>query len=1086
MMRRLVRSAIHNSPAMNTLMVGILIVGTLCLVSMNREEFPEFDLEIVLVSVPYPGASPDEIERGICQKVEEAVQSIDGIKKMTSVAQEGAGSVVLELRADVKDVQKVVNEVRSEVDRIPSFPDQAEDPDVQQITFRKPAINVAVVAPKSESKSTDELELRAIAEMVRDELLLLPNVSQIVVKGVRKYQIDIELDEETLRKHGLSLPMVADIVRQENIEIPAGRMKSQGQEVLLRAKNKRLIGQEIEKLPLVTDPNGVVLTVGDLGSVHDEFEDTTSYGEINGQPAINLEIQRTSAEDLLAIAEEVRQYCEEKELPGGYKLLPWADSSVDVKGRLDLLIENGRMGLILVFLVLACFLELRLAFWVAMGIPISMLGAGGILLGVGQTLNMLSMFAFLMALGIIVDDAIVVGENIYAHRQMGKSFLQAAVDGTVEVVPSVTASVVTTIIAFCPLLFVSGVMGKFIAVMPISVIAMLVISLFESTLILPCHLAHSNSLFFRMISFVFYVFKFVAIGFQRINKLTATLLSRFVDSVYLPILRWCIDNKFETCASAGAVLLLAIGMVRGGFAPFVIFPKLDSNQIVAKITFPDGTPARLTDKATKRLVAAMERINASEGSRSVSGSLTKIIHRGVGSIENQQGPQMSTMSGSHVGTVRVELVESSERSITSQEINAMWRRLTGEIPGVESLSFGTVAPGPAGTPIEFKLLADSTHVEELEAAVEECKQQLAAFPGVFDITDDSKPGKWEFQITVKERAKAMGIRPKDISDTIRASFYGAEVMRLQRGRHEVKLMVRYPPEQRSSMASLNEIRVRTQDGEERPLPELAEINVVRGYSEINRLDQRRSITISADVNEDTANARNIVKAMQGDFVKGLNASYPNVQVRWEGQQEQTRESMVSLIKASGIALIVMYALLTFQFKSYLQPVLILMIIPFGIVGAILGHVVHGIPLTLFSFFGLVALTGVVVNDSIVLIDFINARVRSGMSINEALLEAGRRRFRPVLLTSATTIAGLLPILLETSFQAQFLVPMAVSIAFGLLLATVLVLLLVPTFYRIYSDLLRVVHAPLRSDTENEQDVHNSDHHLGTSVIAESS
>ena len=1066
-MRTFIKGAIQNAPAMNTMMIAILVVGTVCLLSMRREVFPEFELEIVLVSVPYPGATPEEIERGICQKIEEAVQTVDGIKKMTSVAKEGAGSVILELRADVKNVRKAVDEIDSAVRLIPSFPDRTEAPEIQQITFREAAINVSVLAPEPENGSkVSDVELRSVAEKVRDELLLLPNVSQVQLQGIREYQIDVEIAESTLRKHGLSLPEVAEIVRQHNLELPAGTLKSQSEEVLLRSKNKRLVGGEIEKIPIITNPNGVALSIADIGKVRDEFADTTAISAVNGRQAIQLEVQRTSREDLLAISDEVIEYCKTADLPGDYEVIAWGDRAVEVRDRLNLLIENGRMGLLLVFLVLALFLELKLAFWVAMGIPISMLGAGGLLLGLDQTLNMLSMFAFLMALGIIVDDAIVVGENIYAHRQMGKNSMQAAIDGTIEVVPSVTASVTTTIIAFCPLLFVSGIMGKFIAVMPISVIAMLVISLFESTTILPCHLAHRDSLLFRVMGFLFYPIQHVIVPFFAwINRYTSRGLNWFIDRVYLKVLSQAINYKGTTLASAVGLLIITMGFVKGGFVPFVLFPKIDSTFIVCNVTFPDGTPASVTDQATQHIASAMENL------KKTHGEVTKVIFRRVGSMIADQGPGGGSVDGSHVGAISVELVDSSERDVTSQKLIADWRAAVGEIAGIESISFNSIAAGPAGTPIEFKLLADSEHVDNLEAAVEECKVKLATFNGVFDVADDSKPGKWEFQISLKDRAKPMGIREKDIADTIRASYYGAEVMRLQRGRHEVKLMVRYPAEERRSFADFEDIRIRAADGKERPITELADINVVRGYSEINRLNQRRSITISADVNEQEGNASAIVASLQGQvspiaqwlgkitgntpetnaFIPELLAKYPGVSVNWEGQKEQSRESLRSLGFATVVALFVMYALLTFQFKSYVQPLIIMCIIPFGVVGAIFGHFVMTLPITLFSFFGLVALTGVVVNDSIVLIDFINARVRNGLDITEALLDAGRRRFRPVLLTSATTIAGLFPILLETSFQAQYLIPMAASLAFGLMLATVLVLVLVPTFYGIYRD-----------------------------------
>lgn len=1061
-MKELIRNSIRNSPAMNTLMIGILLLGTVCFAMMRREVFPEFQLEIVLVSVPYPGAAPEEIERGICQKIEEAVQSLDGIKKMTSVATENAGSVVLELSSNVKDVQRVVSEVRSAVDRIPSFPQLAEDAEVQQVTFREAAINVSVMAPRSSDRTHNRRELREVAEQVRDRLLLQPTVSQVKIKGALDYQIDVEIDEDSLRKHGLSLPQVAEIVRRENLELPAGKIKSKGQEVLIRGNNKRLTGREIAKLPLVTDPSGVVLSIADLGTVSDGFTDGTAITETNGRASLFLEVQRTSNEDLLKISEEVHELVSTISLPTGYEAVAWGDRSIDVRDRLDMLVENGRMGLFLVFLVLAVFLELRLAFWVAMGIPIAMLGAGGVLLAAGQTLNMLSMFAFLMALGIVVDDAIVVGENIYAHRQMGKGFLTAAIDGTYEVIPSVMASVTTTIVAFAPLLFVSGVMGKFIAVMPLAVIAMLAISLFESMFILPCHLAHHDSLVFRIIAFFFWPFGFVVKMFGKINQFTAKWLQKFIDQIYTPILKWAVTNPWTVMSAAAALLLVAVGLVNAGFAPFIIFPKLDANYLVAKVTYPDGTPDRMADEATQKMVREFEKMNEE------FGDIMQVIYRGVGAVDNLQGPGgANTTSGSHVGSVTVELVETSQRSITSDELNAIWRERVGELPGVEAMNYGSISMGPGGTPIEFKLLADPGSEDKLEAAVEKCKAKLAEFDGVVDIDDDSRPGKWEFQVSVKDRAKSLGVSSQDLSNTIRASYYGTEVMRLQRGRHEVKLMVRYPPEQRRSLADLEEIRIRTGNGidqpiQELPITELADIKVVRGYNEINRLNQKRSITITADVNEKIANARATVTKLQSDFMPQLLADNPGLSVNWEGQQEQTQESLRSLFVATAVALVVMFALLTFQFKSYIQPLIILMIIPFGVIGAILGHVVLGLALTLFSFFGLVALTGVVVNDSIVLIDFINARVNAGIPAQQAVVEAGRRRFRPVLLTSATTVAGLVPILLERSLQAQVLIPMATSLAFGLLLATVLVLVLVPTLYRIYRDIV-----PYEAEKEEE-------------------
>ena len=1045
-MRKWVEAAIRNAPAMNTVMIAILAIGLGSLAYMKREVFPDFELDIVLVSVPYPGASPEEVEQGICQKIEEAVQRVEGIKKMTSVAAENAGSVVLELEGNVKDTQKVVSEVRSQVDRIPSFPELAEDPEVQMITRFFPAINVALLAPQREQ--VDMLELRSVAETLRDELLQLENVSQVEVKDVPDYQIDIEIDEANLRKYGLSLQQVATMVRRENLEVPGGTIKGEGQEILLRGENKHLLGNEIAELPLIRQPGGTVLTIGEVGTVRDEFSDASWLSEVNGAPALVIEVQRTKNEDLLKLAAEVRDYVAKTELPGGYRMVIWGDQSVDVQGRLNLLVENGAMGLVLVFIVLAMFLDLRLAFWVALGIPISLLGAGGILLALDQSLNMLSMFAFLMALGIIVDDAIVVGENIYAHRQLGKAPFRAAVDGTLEVMPSVTTSVTTTIVAFSPMLFVVGIMGKFISVMPIAVVAMLCISLFESLLILPCHLAHTDSLLFRAMRFFFFPLRFFVLLFEWINRRMSRGLELFIERYYVPALRFSLKHRWSAAAAAFSVLLCAIGFVFAGIVPFNVMPKLDTNVIQASVAFPDGTPQPFAERATERMVQTVHQVERDLGGG--PGTLLKTIYRRVGSGVAQDGQMGGLLSGGHVGVVEVELVESEKRSITSQQISAAWRQETGSLAGADSLSYSSRSFGPGGMPIEFKLLASTDRIETLESAVEACKAKLATYPGVFDIDDDSRPGKWEYRVRVREDAQSLGVTTADVAETLRANYYGAEVMRLQRGRHEVKLMVRYPESDRRSMADFDNIWVRTDSGE-RPLTEIAEVEVVRGYSEINRLDQKRSITVVADLDEKTGNAREITNDLRFNFLPGLLANHDGVHVRWEGQQEQTQESLASLFTATAVALLVMFVLLTLEFQAYVQPLLIMMIIPFGLIGAVLGHFFMGLPLTLFSFFGLVALTGVVVNDSIVLIDFINHRVRGEdeSHIDEDLVEAGKRRFRPVLLTSATTIAGLLPILLERSFQAQLLIPMATSISFGLLLTTVLVLLLVPTFYRLY-------------------------------------
>lgn len=1073
-MNRLITWAIKNTPGMNVLMFALMACGAASLYFMRREVFPEFELEVVMVTVAYPGATPQDSEEAICQKIEEAIRSIDGIKKVTSIAQEGSGYVLAELRSDIQDVQKVMSEIDREVNRIPSFPVLAEDPQIQQITFREAAIRLGVIGPADRSQEA-ELKLREVAEGIRDDVLQLSTVSSASLMGTRDYQIDVEIPESKLRSYGLSLERVASIIRSRNVEMPGGSLKGEGQEVLLRAKNKGRIGEDIGKLPLITDSGGVVLTVDDIGIVQDDFADVTSMGEINGEPAMVVNVERTKSEDLLALVDQVRAYVDETDLPEGYRFAIWGDSSRDVRDRMHLLLRNGAQGLCLVFLVLALFLELRLAFWVAMGIPISILGAGIALSWGGQTLNMLSLFSFLVALGIVVDDAIVIGENIYSHRQKGKDFKTAAIDGAVEVLPSVSASIATTVIAFSPLFFVSGVMGKFMAVIPFAVIAMLVISLWESAFVLPCHLAHHHNFFFRVLQWVTYPLRPIGIALGWCSVRASRGMEWFACSVYSPVLRFGLRNPVLPITAAVVMALVTYGMIRGGVVKSILFPKSDNNFLQATITFPDGTPAIETDRATKQMEQAIHEVSrivaaeraAAEGrlaetiypqdGSGIEGPV-RLTYREVGAITAAGGPMNgSGSSGSNSGQIFVELHDTEIRSIHSDRLLAMWREQAGEFAGVEKVTYGSVGVGPGGKAIEFKLLADSDDVDQLVDATEAIKTRLAGFTGVFDIADDNTPGKWEYQFKVKENALATGVTEAELGDTVRNTYFGSEVMRLQRGRHEVKLMVRHPRDERSSLVDLREIRVRTAEGDERPISELAEVTLKRGFSEINRVDQMRSITVSADLDETTANADLIVKELKDSYVSQMAEQFPGVSIRWEGQQEQSRESVGSLMVGFLVAIVCMYVLLVLQFRSYIQPVLILLIVPFGMIGAVWGHGLLGIPLTLFSMFGLVALAGVVVNDSIVLIDFINSRIRAGVPAFEALVESGERRFRPIMLTSMTTIAGLLPLLMEKSFQAQLLIPMAASLAFGLMLATALVLLLVPVFYMLYLSMLSALN-----------------------------
>lgn len=1083
-MKRVIRWAIDNAPAMNVIMIVVMLGGAACFYFMRREVFPEFELEIVLVTVPYPNATPEEVERSICQRLEESVHSIANIKKMTAVAQEGAGYLVLEIEPSAPDVKKILEEVRSEVDRIPNFPpDAREQPSIQQMTFRTPAVKIGLAGPEIEipddARSRQAVTLardraiREVAERYRDRLLEKDSISQVNIIGARPFQIDVEISQDARDKYGLTHERAAMIIRRANVEVPSGALRGRAAEVMLKGKNKRLTGEEIAKIPIMGIEGGGVLRLGDVAEVHDGFSDATLISEVNGKPGIVLSVDRTAKEDLFALTDQVHEFVEEAQatLPEGFTLTVFNDQSVDVRDRMDMLIRNGASGLILVFIVLAIFLDLKLAFWVAMGIPVSVLGSGVFLLLFGQTLNMLSMFAFLIALGIVVDDAIVIGENIYRHRQLGLSYHKAAVVGTLEVVPSVAASVTTTVIAFMPLLFVSGVMGKFIAVMPFAVIAMLLISLVESMTILPCHLAHKDQGLFTAVEILFYPIRFIGYVFQFVNNRASEGLDWFVENIYLPSLRFALNYALLSLCSAAALLFVFIGFVMGGLVPFNIFPKTDSRNMDATVVFPDGTPSSVTNNATELINDVALQMSA-EYEKQHGVPLVSVTHRVVGEAsEGMNGPSQQ-LSGSHVGKVEMQILSPEDRDISGQEVIKQWRQRTLDaardmgaenvFAGAESVVFKAQSFGPGGKPIEFKLISRSENSENLNKAVEAVKAKLAAIPGLEDVQDDSRAGKTELYFTLQSQADSMGVSLADVSESVQSLYFGNEVQRLQRGRHQVKVMVRYPDDERRSLVTFDDIRVEAPDGSAIPKSQLADNNLGQGSSTINRINQMRSITISADIDEQIANASKIVEKLQAGEMDELLADYPGISVRWEGQAEQSQESMQSLMRGFVVALFAMYVLLVVQFRSFMQPVLILAIIPFGAIGAIAGHAIMQLDVTLFSMFGLVALTGVVINDSIVLIDFINARTRGKTESDPddtaiqsddptitALLDSGRSRFRPVLLTSITTIAGLFPMLLERSFQAQILIPMATSLVFGLMLATVLVLILVPTFYYSY-------------------------------------
>jgi len=1064
-MHKLGEWSIKNHVTINLIMVFVIAAGALTVIKMRRELFPQFALDMIYVGVEYPGSSPEETEEGICIKIEEKIEGIEGIDRMISTAREGYGEVLVELEPGT-DVQKVLDEIKAEIDRIDTFPEEAEEPHVIEVVKRDPTISVAVYGDLSEKA------LRRVAEDIRDDLLEAhppppadsdglrarflsiisklrlktpDTISQIDLVGVRDYEIAIEVSEENLRRYGLSIDQVVNAVQGGSIDLPGGTIKTEQGEILIRSKGQLYTGREFETIPLITLAGGTVISLGEVTTVVDGFKDIDIKTRFNGKPAAIVQVNRTSKQDVIEIARIAKDYVKRQKpnMPEGIHLAVWGDLSEMVQERIDLLLYNGTQGIILVFIALALFLNFRLAFWVALGIPISFMGAFMVLDFSDQTINMISLFAFIMTLGILVDDAIIVGENAYTHYGRGKSPGAAVVDGLKEVGGPVVMAVTTTMVAFLPLMFVAGIMGKFIAVMPIAVIAILFVSLFEALIILPAHLYGALTRSEKKQGL------FTA-SHERLREKIEGGLNVVIERLYTPTVRYVVKNRYLTLSLGIGVLIISLGIVIGGYVPFVFFPKGESDWIIADVSYPLGTPFEITKSTVEHLEKKGFEINEvfSDFAQANNG-LVKNAFSLVGIIPRRDWKPEEI--GSHVGEIWIELASSEKRrDISTAMILNQWRKLAGEIAGMDSLVFSTLEGSPAGNPIEIQL--SGKDFDQLEQAAAELKAELATFPGTFDISDNFKPGKQEKKLQIREGARPLGITMQDVARQVRQAFYGDEALRIQRGRDDVKVLVRYADSDRRSLAGMEEMRIRTHDGHEIPIAEVADIYDGRAYSVINRVDRKRTITVISDIDEATANASVIVSKLKAEFLPKLIQRYPGIGYDLEGQEKRTQESLDSLENGYVLAMMAIFLLLASQFRSYTQPIIIMMAIPFGLIGAILGHLIMGMQFTMISMFGIVALSGIVVNDSLILIDFINRAIRSGKDVQTAVVESGKARFRPVLLTSVTTILGLMPLLLERSFQAQFLIPMAVSICYGLLAATLLTLLFVPALYLIVRDI----------------------------------
>ncbi len=1037
----------RNRVAANLIMFGIVAGGLMTLPTLRQEVFPEIEADVVNVSVVYRGAAPEEVEEAICVRIEESIRGVTGVKRLTAIAREGVGVVSAELLEDV-DARRVLDEIKNQVDAIDTFPEEAEKPIVEQLVPRRQVINVAVSGP------ADERTLKRLGQQVRDELAALPGITQTVLTNVRPWEISIEVSEQALRRHGLTFDEVVAAVRRSSLDLPGGSLKTAGGEILLRAKGQAYRGPQFAKLVLLSRPDGSRLSLGDVAQVVDGFEETDNRARFDGEPAVLVQVFRVGQQNALDVAEAVKRYVAEAQprMPAGIELTVWADDSQLLKARRDTLLRNAAQGFALVMALLALFLRLRLALWVGIGVPISFLGALWLMPVFDASINMVTLFAFIVVLGILVDDAIVTGENIHTHQERDPDRLRAAIRGAQEIALPVTFGVLTTVAAFVPMLLLPGTLGKVFRMIPIVVIAALTFSLIESKLVLPAHLGHGREHGEGRLA------NPISRGWKRLQSRFAAGLDRFIERVYGPLLEATLRWRYLTAATAVAVLLLAVGWAAGGWIRFTFFPQVEGDNVVALVTLPEGTPVQTSEAAVRRLEASFARVRAEldHGRDPEDPSAVQHVLASVGEqpyrLRQASGPgeyAASLSGGAHLGEVNAELVPAERRPLTSVEVARRWRELTGAIPDAEELVFTSSIFG-AGDPIDVQLR--SPDLDELRAAASALQARLAEYPGVFDVTDSFRGGKQELELQILPSAEALGLSLADLARQVRQAFYGDEAQRIQRGRDDVRVMVRYPAAERRSLADLEHMRIRLPDGTAVPFGEVARAELGRGFSTIRRTDGQRVIDVTADVDLSRANANEILADAKASVLPEILSAHPRVSYSLEGEQREQRETLVDLGRGYALALIAIFTLLAVPLRSYVQPLVIMSAIPFGFVGALIGHILMGRDMSMVSLIGLVAASGVVVNDSLVLVNWVNERHREGTPLERAVRTAGKARFRPILLTSLTTFAGLLPMMLERSVQAQFLIPMAISLAFGVLFATTITLLLVPAGVLILDDL----------------------------------
>lgn len=1028
-MKKVINYFIKYHVAVNVVILAFILFGVLGVSSLKSSFFPLNESHIVQISVTYPGASPQEIEEGVVLKIEDNLKGLAGVERVTSVSRENSGSITVEVEKE-RDIDFMLLQVKNAVDRVPSFPSGMEPLVVSKQEQIRSTINFAL-----SGENIPLLTLKNIARQVENDIRAMEGISQIEITGYPEEEIEIAVEENKLLAYKLSFTAVAQAVAKANIIVTGGRLKTAAEEFLIRANNKSYYADELNQIVVASQPDGTLIHLGDVAEVRDRFSETPNASFINGNLAVNVRISSTNTEDLLSTADKIKAYI--KMFNAGRDNLQIEilnDQSILLKQRTNLLVENALQGMLLVLIFLSLFLNTRLAFWVAFGLPIAFLGMFIFAPIFNVTINILSLFGMIIVIGILVDDGIVIAENIYQHYERGKSPFRAALDGVLEVIPPVVSAIITTVLAFSLFLFLDSRIGEFFGEVSIVVILTLVVSLVEALIILPAHLAHSKALSQQRKEPKTLIAKSFA-QLRVINEFGDRMMQYMRDKIYTPVFEFTLKNRLLTMSLFLAALFLTIGSIGGGVVRTSFFPSIASDRVQVTLTMPNGTNEKTTDSIISLIEEKSKIVEQELNEKYLSESGKTLFVNKIKTLGN----------GSSRASLTLNMLPGEERPdiIRANMVSSRLAELVGPVIGAESLVFGS-GNNFGGSPVSVSLL--SNNIEELKAAKTELKQILLSNDLLKDVTDNDPAGIKEITIQLKDNGYALGLDLQYIIGQVRSGFFGVQAQRFQRGQDEIRVWVRYKKEDRSSITQLEDMKISLPNGERVPLKEVADYTVERGEVLINHLDGRREIQVSADLkNPQDTSATDIMLDLQQNIIPKIQAKYPTISPSYEGQNREASKLSASLASAGIPILILIYMTIAFTFRSFSQPVLLILLVPLSITGVAWGHWIHNFPLNILSILGIIALIGIMVNDGLVLIGRFNNNLRQGMSFDNALINAGKSRFRAIFLTSVTTVAGLAPLLLEKSRQAQFLKPMAISVSYGIAFATLLTLIVLPIF-----------------------------------------